>query len=75
MGVKMMNSKDMVHRGITDGIGRGIVLWMVNEFILSPLSGEDVQMILVRTALFCVAGLVALAWATRHGLTKCANNK
>lgn len=75
MGVKMMNSKDMVHRGITDGIGRGIVLWMVNEFILSPLSGEDVQMILVRTALFCVAGLVTLSWATHHSLTKCANNK
>ena len=71
----MMNSKDMVYRGITDGIGRGIVLWMVNEFILSPLSGEDVQMILVRTALFCVAGLVALSWATHHSLTKCANNK
>ena len=32
-------------------------------------------MILVRTALFCVAGLVALSWATHHGLTKCANNK
>ena len=46
-----------------------------DEFILSPLAGEDVQMILVRTALFCVAGLVALSWATHHSLRKCANNK
>lgn len=71
----MRDGKAMLIHATADGITRGVFVWMINELIISPYSGELMETILLRTALFCIAALAILSWLTQHSLKKMKRRK